>query len=112
VRVIKNGVTSNYKADGVTPYTVAGVVQRKCPVTFLSGTESGVKTFSGYKSLSITVTDGQVIINDALGNHYLPESGANGTAIGIEFDGASFESSNTITVTPADSATYIWTGVK
>jgi hypothetical protein len=112
VRIVKNGVASDFRVDGVTPYMVGGVVQRKCPVTFLSGTESGVKTFSGYKSLSITVTDGQVIINDALGNRYLPESGANGTAIGIEFDGASFESSNTITVTPADSATYIWTGVK
>lgn len=112
VRIVKNGVTSDYKADGLTPYTVTGVVQRKCPVTFLSGTDSSVQTFSGYKSLSITVTDGQVIIGDTLGNHYLPKSGANGTAIGIEFDGASFANSNTITVTPADSATYIWTGVK
>lgn len=112
VRMIKNGVASDYKADGLTPYTVTGVVQRECPVSFFEGTETIERTFTGYKSFSFAVVEGTVIVNDGVLSSYYPKTGGNGSALGKEFNGNTFTQSNTITITPVGAATYTWAGVK
>ena len=112
LRVIKNGVRTDYKADGVTSHTVAGVVRRDCPVSFYDGTENSIRTFTGYKSFSFAVIDGTVIVNDGVLSSYYPKTGGNGSALGDEFNGGTLTQSNTITITPVGAATYTWAGVK
>jgi hypothetical protein len=112
LRVIKNGFSTDYKADGVTSHTVAGVVRRDCPVSFFEGTENAIRTFTGYKSFSFAVVQGTVIVSDGVMSSYYPKNGNNGSALGAEFNGNTFTQSNTITITPVGAATYTWAGVK
>jgi hypothetical protein len=120
LRKIVGGVTTDFAIDGVTPYLKKGVVLSACPfvadipAVFRHGMESGayIKTFEGYKSLSIYVLAGTVDVSDGTTTITYPLQSDNGAVAGVEYGHHSgFNVANKIYVSGLEGSTYTWNGV-
>ena len=126
LRKIVGTTVTDLKVVGssLVPYVVLGVVRTSCPIVttktavfehgFSAPNTDSSKVFEGYKSLSVRVLSGSIVINDGTNSVTYPLAGDDGNVAGVNYSfHEGFTINNTISVFKQSAASsFIWTGVK
>lgn len=106
----------------LVPHVVSGVVRTSCPIVTKNTAvfkhelveNGGLSFFEGYKSLSIRVLSGQILVSDGTNSITYPQLSDGGDILEVNYSfHQGFEIINSITVNSLSTETrYIWTGVK